>query len=95
MCSVQYKSIESFQAATLALTLPLPLPLGLFIPLNFLKSNSFKELAKCHQDIPCGQSDVSNYLAFRHILKSIVKELNEKVAKMRFLELESSLSVHM
>ena len=29
VCSVQYKSIESFQAATLAL----PLPLGVFIPL--------------------------------------------------------------
>ena len=38
MCFVQYKSIESFQAAMLELRLPLPLPLGVGIPLGKLNA---------------------------------------------------------
>ena len=34
MCVTQYKSIESFQASTLALTLTLTLPLGVCMPLK-------------------------------------------------------------
>ena len=41
--------------------------------LSFLHSNSFlrslEELASCHQDIPCGQSNVSKCLAYSHTLK--------------------------
>ena len=38
----------------------------------------------CYQNIQYEQSDVSKFLVYRHILKSIVKELNEKIAKLCF-----------
>ena len=31
----------------------------------------FGELAKCSQNMSCGQCDVSKHLEYRHILKSI------------------------
>ena len=36
---------------------------------------SLEELAKCHQNISCGQTDESKCLAYRHILKPVVKVL--------------------
>ena len=51
---------------------------------HILFSRSFEELAKCSQDVPCGQCDVSKHLAYRYILKSIVKKLNEKKQKIHF-----------
>ena len=65
---------------------------------SFLHSKSFcqsfGELAKCHQSIPYGQCDVSKYLVYNHILKSIVKELNEKVAKIVFFVTWINLRSH-
>ena len=49
----------------------------------FLKS--FEELAKCSQNMSCGQCEVSKRLAYRHILKSIVKKLEEKNQKLEAL----------
>ena len=43
-------------------------------------------MAKCHEDIPCEQCDVSERLACRYILKSIVQEMNEKIAKITLLQ---------
>ena len=43
----------------------------------------------------CGQCEVSKHLAHRHILKSIVKKLEEKNQKFGFSKLDLSLSVHM
>ena len=57
-----------------------------FSALN-LFSQSFEELAKCSQDLLCGKCDVSKYVAYRHILKSIEKELKEKSKKFCFLNL--------
>ena len=57
-------------------------------------SQKFQELTKCHQNLSGGQSDVSERPAYRHILKSIVKQLKEKGQKLRRFKLESSLSVH-
>ena len=48
---------------------------------HILFSQSFEELAMCSQNVSCGQCDVSNYLAYRHILKSIVQELKRKKQK--------------
>ena len=53
-----------------------------------LFSQSFGELTRCSQNMSCGQCDVSKHLAYRHILKSIVKKLEEKNQKISFLELE-------
>ena len=49
-----------------------------------LFSQSFGELTRYSQNISCGQCDVSECLAYRHIVKSIVKELEEKNQKFRF-----------
>ena len=62
---------------------------------HILFSQSFEELAKCSQNLSCGQCDVSKRLAYRHILKSIVKRLEEKNQKFSFSKLDLSLSVHM
>ena len=43
-----------------------------------LFSESFGELTRCSQKMSCGQCEVSKRLAYRHILKSIVKKLEEK-----------------
>ena len=43
----------------------------------------------------CGQCEVSKHLAYRHILKSIVKKLEEKNKKFSFSKLDLSLSIHM
>ena len=43
----------------------------------------------------CGQCEVSKHLAHRHILKSIVKKLEEKNQNFSFSKLDLSLSVHM
>ena len=39
---------------------------------------SLEKLAKCHQKILCGHSDESKYLAYIHILKTVVKVMEEK-----------------
>ena len=52
--------------------------------LTFLFSQSFKELAKCSHNMSCGQCEVSKHLVYRHILKSIVKKLEEKNQKFRY-----------
>ena len=65
------------------------------VHLHILFSPSFEELAKCSQNISCGQCEVSKHLAYRHILKSIVKKLKEKNQKFSFSKLDLSLSVHM
>ena len=54
---------------------------------HILFSQSFEELAKCSQNMSCGQCDVSKCLAYTHILKSIVKKLEEKNQKFRFSKL--------
>ena len=36
---------------------------------------SLEKSAKCHQTIPCGQTDESKCLVYRHILKPVVKVL--------------------
>ena len=41
------------------------------------------------------QSDVSENLVYRHILKSIVKELKKKMQKLSYFKLESSMLIHM
>ena len=43
----------------------------------------------------CGQCEVSKHLVYSHILKSIVKKLEEKKQKFSFFKLDLSLSVHM
>ena len=58
-------------------------------------SSSCEELAKCSQKMSCGQCEVSKHLASRHILKSIVKKLEEKNQKFSFSKLDLSLLVHM
>ena len=50
--------------------------------LTFLFSQSFEELAKCSQNMSCGQREVLTHLPYRHILKSIVKKLEEKNQKI-------------
>ena len=62
---------------------------------HILFSQSFEELAKCNQNMSCGQCEVSKHLAYRHILKSVVKKLEEKNQKFSFSKLDLSLSVHM
>ena len=62
---------------------------------RILFSQSFEELAKCSQNMSCGQCEVSKHLAYRHILKSIVKKLEEKNQKFSFSKLDLSLPVHM
>ena len=52
-----------------------------------LFSQSSEELAKYSQNMSDGQCDVSKRLAYRHILKSIVKELKEKRKNSVFLNL--------
>ena len=39
---------------------------------------SLEELAKCCQKILCGHTDESKHLAYRHILKTVVKVVEEK-----------------
>ena len=53
--------------------------------ITHLFSQSFEELAKCSQNMSCGQCAVSKHLAYRHILKSIVKKLEEKNHKFKFV----------
>ena len=60
-----------------------------------LFSQSFEELAKCSHNMSCGQCEVSTHLAYRHILKSIVKKLEEKNQKFSSSKLDLSLSDHM
>ena len=43
----------------------------------------------------CGQCEVSKCQAYRHILKSIVKKLEDKNQKFSFLKLDLNMSVHM
>ena len=62
--------------------------------LNEVHSHSFEELSKCSQNKSCGQCEVSKCLAYRHILKSIVKKLEEKTQKFSFSKFDLSLSVH-
>ena len=62
---------------------------------HILFSQSFEELAKCSQNMSCGQSAVSKHLVYRHILKSNVKKLGQKNQKFSFSKLDLSLSVHM
>ena len=56
---------------------------------SFLHSNSFFTVLENGQRVvkifSCGQSDVSECLMYWHILKSIVKELNKKIAKIMFI----------
>ena len=49
-----------------------------------LFSQSFGELTRCSKNMSCGQCEVSKCLAYRHILKSIVKKLEEKNQKFSF-----------
>ena len=53
--------------------------------ITHLYSQSFEELAKCSQSMSCGQCEVSKRLAYRHILKSIVKKLEEINQKFKFV----------
>ena len=62
---------------------------------HILFSQSFEELAKCSQNMSCGQCEVSKCPVVRHILKSFVKKLEEKNKKFSFSKLDLSLSVHM
>ena len=39
---------------------------------------SLEESAKCRQKILCGHTDESKHLAYRHILKTVVKVVEEK-----------------
>ena len=61
---------------------------------HILFSQSFKELAKCSQNMSCEQCEVLKSLAHRHVLKLIVKKLEEKNQKFSFSKLDLSLSVH-
>ena len=61
---------------------------------HILFCQRFEELAKCSQNMSCGQCDVSKRLVHRHILKSIVKKLEEKNQKFSFSKLDLSLSVN-
>ena len=54
---------------------------------HILFSQSFGELTKCSQNMPCGQCEVSKHLAYRHILKLIVKKLEEKTKNSVFINL--------
>ena len=49
-----------------------------------LFSQSFGELTRCSQNMSCGQCEVSKCLAYRHILKSIVRKLEEKHQRFSF-----------
>ena len=49
-----------------------------------LFSQSFGELTRCSQNMSCGQCEVSKCLAYNHILKSIVRKLEEKNQKFNF-----------
>ena len=63
--------------------------------LNEVKSSSLKKLffkslkksAKCCQKIPCGQTDESKHLAYRHILKPVVKVHEENFSFLCFFSL--------
>ena len=63
--------------------------------LNEVKSSSLKKLffksleklAKSSQKIPCGQTDESKSLAYRHILKLVVKVHEEKFSFLCFFSL--------
>ena len=58
---------------------------------HILFSQGFEELAKCSQNMSCGQCDVSKCLAYRHILKS--RNWKRKAKKFSFSKLDLSLSV--
>ena len=58
-------------------------------------SQSFEELAKCSQNMSCGQCELSKCQVHWHILKPIMKKLEEKNQKFSFSKLDLSLSVHM
>ena len=49
-----------------------------------LFSQCFGELTRCTQNMSCGQCEVSKHLAYRYILKSIVKKLEENNQKFSF-----------
>ena len=53
-------------------------------------AQTLEELSRCHQDIPCGQYSVSQHLPYRHILRTIVKKLNEKIKKIQSVHLQSA-----
>ena len=46
-------------------------------------SQSIGELVKYYQNISYGQSDVSKHLAYKRILESLVKELNQRIANIK------------
>ena len=56
---------------------------------------SLEESAKCHQKILRGHTDESKCLAYGHILKTVVKVMEEKFNFLCFLKLDSSSSVYM
>ena len=47
-------------------------------------TNCFGELTRCSQNMSCEQCEVSKCLVYRHILKSILKKLEEKNQKFSF-----------
>ena len=61
---------------------------------DILFSQSFEELAKFSQNMSCGQCEVSKHLVYRHILKSIVKKLEEKNQKFNFSKLDLKFCSH-
>ena len=50
---------------------------------------SLEELAKCHQKILCEHTDESKHLAYRHILKTVVKVVEEKLKFLYFSSLRA------
>ena len=48
---------------------------------------SLEELAKCHQKILCGHTGEPKHLAYRHILKTVVKVVEEKFKFLCFFSL--------
>ena len=52
--------------------------------LKFIDKLFSTELAKCHQIIPCEQTDQSKCLMYRHILKTVVKVFSEKNSLLCF-----------
>ena len=52
---------------------------------NFEKT-IFEELAKCSQNISCGQCEVSKCLVYRHILKWVCTPVNQPYFQINFEE---------
>ena len=64
--------------------------------MKFVGTFCFLKVLKNWQSVAkiCGQCEVSKHLAYRHILKPFVKNLEEKNQKFSFSKLDLSLSVH-